>query len=120
MLVVLLLLTPATRNVVNAELLARLPAGAVLVNLARGEHVVDADLLAALDSGRLRHAVLDTFADEPLPAGHAFWAHPRVTITPHVAAASTPGTCAPVVAANLERLRRGTPLLHVIDRTLGY
>ncbi len=119
-LVVQLSLTPSTRHIVNAELLARLPAGAVLVNLARGEHVVDDDLLAALDAGHLRHAVLDAFMDEPLPPEHPFWGHPRVTVTPHVAAVSTPAGCAPVVAANIARLRRGAPLLHLIDRTLGY
>jgi glyoxylate/hydroxypyruvate reductase A len=92
----------------------------VLVNLARGEHVVEADLLAALDAGRLRHAILDVVSEEPLPAAHPLWRHPRVTITPHVAARSDPATCVPVVAENVERVRRGEPPLHLVDRARGY
>ncbi|RVT52502.1 2-hydroxyacid dehydrogenase [Rubrivivax albus] len=116
----LLPLTPATRGLIDARFLARLPAGAALVNLARGGHVVEADLLAALERGPLRHAVLDVFAQEPLPSDHAFWTHERVTVLPHVAAATDPRSAAAVVAANLQALADGRPLAHLVDRTRGY
>jgi glyoxylate/hydroxypyruvate reductase A len=116
----LLPLTPQTRGLIDARFLAALPAGASLVNLARGAHVVDADLLAALDQGRLRHAVLDVFQTEPLPAGHAFWRHPRVTVLPHVAALTDEHSAAQLVAANLQRLCRGEPVWHQVDRLRGY
>lgn len=116
----LLPLTPQTRGLVDARFLARLPRGAALVNLARGAHVVEADLLAALDAGHLRHAVLDVFAHEPLPPAHAFWSHERVTVLPHVAAATDPRSAAAVVAANLQALADGRPLAHVVDRSRGY
>ncbi len=116
----LLPLTPATRGLLDARRLAAMPRGAALVNLARGAHVVDADLLAALDSGQLRHAVLDVFATEPLPADHAYWAHPRVTVLPHVAAATDERSAAAVVAANLQALADGRPLAHRVDRQRGY
>jgi len=116
----LLPLTPATRGIFNASTLAAMRAGASLVNLARGGHVVDADLLAALDAGHLRHAVLDVFHEEPLPAVHRFWAHPKVTVLPHVAAATDPRSAAAVVAANVRRLRAGEPVEHRVDRERGY
>lgn len=116
----LLPLTPATRGLIDARFLALLPAGASLVNLARGGHVVEADLLAALDRGHLRHAVLDVFAQEPLPAEHPFWTHERVTVLPHVAAATDPRSAAAVVADNLRALAEGRPLAHRVDRGRGY
>jgi glyoxylate/hydroxypyruvate reductase A len=91
-----------------------------MVNLARGGHVIEADLLAALDSGHLRHAVLDVFAHEPLPADHPFWAHDRITVLPHVAAATDARSAAAVVAANLQALVDGRPLKHLVDRKRGY
>jgi glyoxylate/hydroxypyruvate reductase len=119
-LVNLLPLTPATRGLLCAARFDALPPGAALVNLARGAHVVDADLLAALDAGRLRHAVLDVFASEPLPPAHAYWTHPRVTVLPHVAAATDPRSAAEVVATNLQALADGRPLAHRVDRVRGY
>jgi glyoxylate/hydroxypyruvate reductase len=119
-LVLLIPLTPQTKGMIDASFLARLPDGAVLINLARGGHVRDDDLLAALDSGRLRHAVLDVFNVEPLPPGHRFWSHARVTVTPHVAALTNPQTAAGFVAENLRRLASGEPLLGLVDRTRGY
>lgn len=116
----LLPLTPATRGLFDAARFARMKPGASLVNLARGAHVVEADLLAALDAGRLRHAVLDVFQTEPLPAGHAFWSHPRVTVLPHAAAQTDPRSAARVVAANLQAWRAGRPLANLVDRQRGY
>jgi glyoxylate/hydroxypyruvate reductase A len=116
----LLPLTPATRGLVDRSFLARLPRQAALVNLARGAHVVDTDLLEALDAGHLSRAVLDVFATEPLPPGHPYWRHPRVTVLPHVAAITDPRTASRVAAENLRRLAAGEPLLHLVDRSRGY
>lgn len=116
----LLPLTPPTRGLLDAAFFAALPRGAGVVNLARGAHVVDADLLAALDAGRLARAVLDVFTTEPLPSDHAFWRHPRVTLLPHVAALTDERSASAVVAANLRALARGEPLAHQVDRARGY
>lgn len=116
----LLPLTDATRGLFDARRLMQMAPGAGLVNLARGAHVVDADLLAALDSGRLRHAVLDVFHAEPLPDGHPYWTHPRVTVLPHTAAQTDPRSAAAVVARNVRALRDGRPLEHLVDRGRGY
>jgi glyoxylate/hydroxypyruvate reductase A len=116
----LLPLTPDTRGLLNARLFAALPAQASVVNLGRGAHVVDADLLAALDSGHLRHAVLDVFNTEPLPVGHAYWQHPKVTVLPHAAAATDVRSAAAVAVANLRAVRDGTPVLHKVDLRRGY
>lgn len=116
----LLPLTPATRGLLDAHAFAAMKRGACLVNLARGAHVVEADLLAALDLGPLRHAVLDVFDTEPLPADHPFWAHPQITVLPHVAAQTDPRSAAGVVAAQVRALRGGAPLQHLVDRARGY
>jgi glyoxylate/hydroxypyruvate reductase len=116
----LLPLTPATRGLLDARVFAALPTGASIVNLARGAQVVDVDLIAALDSGHLRRAVLDVFATEPLPAEHPFWRHPKVTVLPHVAALTDERSAATVVAANLSTLARGEPVPHLVDRARGY
>lgn len=116
----LLPLTPQTRGLLHAGTFAQMPHGASLVNLARGAHVVEADLLDALASGRLRHAVLDVFSTEPLPAAHPFWSHPAVTVLPHVAAPTDPRSAARIAARNIEALRRGAPLEHLVDRARGY
>ena len=116
----LLPLTPATRGLFNAATLAQLPRGASLVNLARGAHVVDTDLLAALSRGQLQHAVLDVFATEPLPPGHAFWSHPSVTVLPHMAAPTDPRSAVRIAAANVRALRKGLPLANLVDRARGY
>ena len=119
-LVCLLPLTPATAGILDARLFGLLPRGAALVNCARGGHLVEADLLAALDGGRLSAAVLDVFRDEPLPPEHPFWAHPRILVTPHVAAATHPPSAAAAVADNLRRLREGRPLLNRVDVSVRY
>jgi glyoxylate/hydroxypyruvate reductase len=116
----LLPLTAATRGLLDARFFSALPAGAAIVNLGRGAHLIEADLLAALGSGRLSHAVLDVFQVEPLPAGHPFWVHPGVTLLPHAAALTDPRSAAEVVAANLRALRDGLPLAHLVDRERGY
>ncbi len=103
----LLPLTPATRGLLDACFFARLPAGASVVNLARGAHVVDDDLLAALDRGQLHRAVLDVFHTEPLPASHPFWRHPKVTMLPHAAALTDPRSAAAAAVANLRAARDG-------------
>ncbi|MFT3818532.1 MAG: glyoxylate/hydroxypyruvate reductase A [Rubrivivax sp.] len=119
-LINLLPLTPETSGILNAALFAALPRGAALVNLARGAHLVEADLLAALDAGQLSHAVLDVFGQEPLPPGHPFWHHERITVLPHVAAQTDLRSAAAVAAANLRALRDGQPLRHLVDRGRGY
>ncbi len=119
-LVCLLPLTEQTRGVIDRSLLERLPPGASVVNLARGAHVVDEDLLAALESGRVSRAVLDAFEVEPLPVDHAFWAHPNVTLTPHVAALTDPVTATPEVVNNLDRVRAGLEPHHLVDLASGY
>ena len=116
----LLPLTPATRGLFNTATFDRMPQGASLVNLARGAHVVEPDLLAALDQGPLRHAVLDVFAVEPLPAEHLFWSHPQVTVLPHVAAQTDPRSAAQIVARNVQALRGGQGLQALVDRRRGY
>jgi glyoxylate/hydroxypyruvate reductase A len=116
----LLPLTDATRGLFNAQTFARMRRGSALVNLARGAHIVEADLLEALASGQLGHAVLDVFANEPLPAAHPFWSHPRVTVLPHVAALTDPRSAARIVARNVAALREGRALENLVDRSRGY
>ena len=116
----LLPLTDDTRGLFERTRLAQMRQGASLVNLARGAHVVEKDLLVALNSGRLEHAVLDVFDTEPLPATHVFWFHPRVTLWPHAAAQTDLRSAAAVVAANVEAVRRGETAAHLVDRSRGY
>ncbi len=116
----LLPLTDETRGLLDHRFFAALPPQASMVNLGRGAHVVDADLLAALDSGHLRHAVLDVFHIEPLPAGHPYWQHPRVTMLPHAAAGTDARSAAAVAVANLRACRDGGEILHGVDRERGY
>jgi len=113
-------LTPSTRGLLDARFFAAMPRGAGLINLARGAHVVEADLRAALSTGRLGHAVLDVFEREPLDEKHPFWRHPRVTVLPHVAALTDPRSAAQLVASNVQALLDGQPIANLIDRSRGY
>ncbi|WP_225029065.1 2-hydroxyacid dehydrogenase [Xinfangfangia pollutisoli] len=119
-LVLLLPKTAETENILNAESLALLPRGAVILNPGRGPLIDDAALLAALDSGQIAHATLDVFRVEPLPQDHPFWAHPQVTVTPHIAADTRPASAARVLAENIRRGEAGAPFLHLVDRAAGY
>lgn len=118
--VTLLPRTPETENLLNARTLGYLAKGAFLLNPGRGPLIDDQALLAALDSGQIAHATLDVFRTEPLPADHPFWSHPKVTVTPHIAADTRPHSAARVLVANIRRAEAGQPLLHLVDRTLGY
>lgn len=119
-LVCLLPLTADTRGILDARLFAKLPRGAAVVNVGRGPHLVAEDLLAALDSGHLSTAILDVTDPEPLPPSHPFWDHPRIVVTPHIAAETQPQTAVEVVLENLRRHRAGLPLEGTIDRRRGY
>ncbi|HGM4919256.1 MULTISPECIES: glyoxylate/hydroxypyruvate reductase GhrA [Serratia] len=112
--------TPETVGILNRELFAQLSTGAYLINIARGAHLVEADLLAALDQGQLTAATLDVFAREPLPQDHPFWRHPRVTITPHIAAITLPQQAMDQIAANIRALEAGHAPAGVVDRQRGY
>jgi glyoxylate/hydroxypyruvate reductase A len=119
-LVCLLPLTDHTRDILNADVFSRMAPGAFLINGGRGGHVAEADLLAALDAGRLSGAALDVFRAEPLPADHPFWTHPRIRLSPHVAAPTHRRTAVAAMAETVRRHERGEPPLHVVDRALGY
>ncbi|OPJ97338.1 bifunctional glyoxylate/hydroxypyruvate reductase A [Serratia marcescens] len=112
--------TPETIGILNRELFAQLSTGAYLINIARGAHLVEADLLAALEQGQLAAATLDVFAREPLPQDHPFWRHPRVTITPHIAAITLPQQAMDQIAANIRALEAGHAPAGVVDRQRGY
>ncbi len=119
-LILLLPDTPATHNTLDAKTLSLLPKGARIINPGRGPLIEDAALLAALDSGHLAHATLDVFRQEPLPQEHPFWAHPQITVTPHIAAETRPLTASQMIAQNIQRGETGLPLLNQVNRDLGY
>ena len=119
-LVCLLPLTPDTEGILDAAAFAALPRGAALINVARGGHQNEDDLLAALDSGQLSGATLDVFQTEPLPADSPLWRHPRVILTPHIASMTIPESAADFVVETIHRMRDGQPLRHVIDWQRGY
>jgi glyoxylate/hydroxypyruvate reductase A len=119
-LIGLLPLTPETRGVLNAKLLATLPRGAYVINGARGGHMVAEDMLAALDSSHIAGAALDVFEPEPLPPESPFWSHPKVFLTPHAASITIPSSVAPQVVENIHNMRAGRPLINLVDFSLGY
>ena len=118
--VCLLPLTPETEGILDATAFAAMPKGGFVVNAARGGHLVEEDLLSALDSGHLAGAALDVFRTEPLPAGHPFWDHPKVRVTPHIAGLTRPETASSQIAENIRRLRAGEPILNLVDPKTGY
>ncbi|GAA4437510.1 glyoxylate/hydroxypyruvate reductase A [Pontibacter saemangeumensis] len=119
-LICLLPLTKETAGILNRGTFGKLPKGAYVINVARGEHLVDEDLLYMLDAGHLSGASLDVFREEPLPAGHPFWRHPRIHITPHIASVTDPETVVPQILDNYDRLQRNEPLINVVSRQKGY
>ncbi|MCV6584794.1 MAG: glyoxylate/hydroxypyruvate reductase A [Marinibacterium sp.] len=119
-LVLLLPDTPATTGILKADTLAMLPRGAMILNPGRGPLIDDDALIAALDSGQIGHATLDVFRTEPLPADHPFWRHPKVTVTPHIASETRPGSASDTIAENIRRGEAGEPFLYLVDRSRGY
>ncbi|MDH4447951.1 MAG: glyoxylate/hydroxypyruvate reductase A [Acidovorax sp.] len=119
-LVNLLPLTPDTADVINQDTLARLQPGAYVINVARGAHLVDEDLLAAIDSGHVAGATLDVFRTEPLPAGHAFWTHPRITVTPHTSARTLREESVAQIARKMVALEQGAAVAGVVNPVRGY
>lgn len=118
--VTLLPKTPETENTLNARTLSLLPRGAVILNPGRGALIDDDALLAALQTGQVGHATLDVFRVEPLPQDHPFWAHPRVTVTPHIAADTRASSASRVIAENIRRGEAGEPFINLVDRVRGY
>jgi glyoxylate/hydroxypyruvate reductase len=119
-LVCLLPLTPATRNILDIKLFRQLPAGAYIINVARGEHLVEADLLAEIESGHIAGALLDVFREEPLASDHPFRRQPQIMVTPHISAITNPDSAVPQLLENYHRALAGQPLLHQIDPRRGY
>lgn len=119
-LVNLLPLTPDTENILNRDTLSRLQPGGYLINVARGAHLVEDDLLALLDSGHLAGATLDVFRTEPLPVGHPFWSHPRITLTPHTSARTLLGESIAQIVGKIAALERGEAIAGVVDSVRGY
>lgn len=113
-------LTAETENILCARTLAAMPHGSYVINIGRGAHLVEEDLLAALESGRVAGAMLDVFGEEPLPAGHPFWTHPGIVVTPHIAALTIASEAQAQVIENVRRIERGEAPLGVVDRNKGY
>ena len=119
-LVCLLPLTPQTRDIMNRDNLARLKAGGYVINVARGAHLVDDDLIALLDSGHLAGATLDVFRTEPLPGDHPFWTHPKITVTPHTSARTLRSESIAQIAGKIAALQRGETVDGVVEPSRGY
>ena len=113
-------LTRATNAILNTKTLSLLPRNSYLVNLARGEHLVEKDLLTLINKGHLAGAFLDVFEKEPLPQNHPFWDHPKITVTPHLAGLTLAASAADQVVENIRLVRMGKPPLHQVDPRQGY
>lgn len=113
-------LTEQTQGILNRHVFAQLPRGAALINMGRGRHLVEDDLLDALDSGQLSGAILDVLQEEPAPADHPFWDHPQIVLTPHIAAMTQPATAFGVLLENIRRHQRGERMIGEVDRNRGY
>ena len=112
--------TPETAGILNQSLFSQLNANAYIINIARGAHLLERDLLAALSAGKIAAATLDVFAEEPLPLMHPFWSHPRVTITPHIAAVTLPEAAMDQVAINILAIEAGREPVGLVDIVRGY
>ncbi len=119
-LVCLLPLTEEIRGILNRQTLSLLRPGAYVINVARGGHLVEDDLIPLLDSGQLAGAALDVFREEPLPAHHPFWQHPKITITPHTAARTLRDESVAQIAGKILRLERGETIAGIVDPQKGY
>lgn len=119
-LVCLLPLTLETENILNTQVFELMPADSALINVARGKHLVENDLIEALNNKQLAHAYLDVFIQEPLAKEHPFWQHPNITITPHISAVTNVDTVVAQIVANYQRVKSGQPMLNCIDRKTGY
>ena len=119
-LICLLPLTDKTRGVLNARLFSAMKPGAVLINVGRGDHLVEDDLIPALEAGRPAEAMLDVFSTEPLPENHPFWDHRHIQITPHCASLTSDEEAAALIVSSYRRVRAGQPPLGEVDRNLGY
>jgi len=116
----LLALTRKTAGILNAKAFAAMPSGTFVINVARGAHLVESDLIAALDSGQLSGAALDVFEEEPLPATSSLWSHPKVTVTPHIAAISQPAIAAQFVLDGIAKFERGERVDNIVDVETAY
>jgi glyoxylate/hydroxypyruvate reductase A len=119
-LICVLPLTEQTTGILNRELFEQMPKGAALVNMGRGGHLVEQDLLQALNSGQISAAVLDVLQQEPADPAHPFWKHPQIMLTPHIAAMTQPDSAFPGLLENIRRFERGEPMLGQVDRGQGY
>jgi glyoxylate/hydroxypyruvate reductase A len=119
-LVCLLPLTPDTENILNKDIFKKLPENAFLINVARGNHLVENDLIDMIDTGHLSGAALDVFRKEPLPEDHPFWNHPKIQVTPHIASVTKPASVVSQVLGNYERMKNKEELENVVDKGKGY
>ena len=119
-LVNLMPLTPETENILNQGTLSQLQAGGYVINVARGKHLVEEDLIALIDNGHLAGATLDVFRTEPLPADHPFWQHPKITVTPHTSARTLREESIAQIVGKMQALQRGEPIRGVVDHQRGY
>ena len=119
-IILLLPSTAATENIINTKTISYLSKNAVIINPGRGTLIDETALLKSLDDGKLAHATLDVFRQEPLPADHLFWQHPKITVTPHIASETRPKTASQVIATNIDRFEKGKPLLYQVNFEAGY